>query len=522
LFSDALGCVVERFQSMLVLLCALSHCDPFGIDPALSGAYKAAINQPNNSFTCLDHSQSIPLSALNDGKCDCPDSSDEPGTSACLNGHFYCPNVGANPRRLPSHKVNDGVCDCCDGSDEFDNPNAQCPNICAELVELASTSRESIYQKIRAGIRRRRESLKETQAEYPQVVREVRGLRQEMARLEHELDILNRKKAEKRKLYKIEKRQAKGVTEEQHAEKKARKKAYIYKPKKPVVVEEEPNPHGLRNIYDDDLHSSDWNVDEGIEELIFHATPRPAPIRRRDVHGGEKGSGGPHDRHDEGRVSHRKSKWKELRRAEKERAQSAKEVLGFVDKARERVKELVGKVFGTDQLKSLEELHEVEKEIEGINSAMSDIRGSLWRFDKQLAHDLGPDNAWWAIADKSFEKSKDGTDYRLTIFDHVMQRQTGTSWYGLSDGNFEGFNATGRVMNYEGGQTCWEGPHRRTEVLMYCGPSDKFLDMEETDRCIYRAHFETAIVCNEEYLDWVKGLSDNELSDFVTQWEMVE
>jgi protein kinase C substrate 80K-H len=79
--------------------------------------------------------------------------------------------------------VNDGICDCCDGSDEFGNPNAQCPNICAELVSLASTSRESIFQKIRAGIRRRRESLKETQAEFPQVVREMRGLDQEMARL---------------------------------------------------------------------------------------------------------------------------------------------------------------------------------------------------------------------------------------------------------------------------------------------------------------------------------------------------
>jgi protein kinase C substrate 80K-H len=344
-----------------------------------------------------------------------------------------------------------------------------------------------------------------------------------MARLEHELDILNRKKKEKRKLWKIEKRQAKGVTEEQHAEKKARKKAFIHKQKKAAVVEEEPDPHGLRNIYDEDLHSSDWNVDEGIEELIFHATPRPPPVRRREVLDGRH-AGSDHELGHGGsdREWKRKAKWKELRKAEKERAQSSKEVLGFVDKARNRVKELVGKVLGTDQLKSFEELQAVEKEIEDINSAMGDIRGSLYRFDRQLGHDLGPDNMWWPLSEKVFEKSRDGNDYQLTVFDHIMHRQTGASWYGLCHGTFAGFNETKRTMLYEGGQTCWEGPPRRTEVYMYCGPSNKFLDMEEIDRCIFRAHFETPLVCSEDYLEWGKRMSDVELAEFVAQWEMVE
>jgi hypothetical protein len=81
--------------------------------------------------------------------------------------------------------VNDGICDCCDGSDEFDNPNAQCPNICADLVSFLSTWRASIYQKIRAGIRRKRASMKETAADYPQVVREVCDLLQDMAKFEN-------------------------------------------------------------------------------------------------------------------------------------------------------------------------------------------------------------------------------------------------------------------------------------------------------------------------------------------------
>jgi hypothetical protein len=63
-------------------------------DPSFSGASKVAISQWNNSFTCIDQSQLIPLSVLNDGKYDCRDSSCELCTSACIHGHFDCPNVG--------------------------------------------------------------------------------------------------------------------------------------------------------------------------------------------------------------------------------------------------------------------------------------------------------------------------------------------------------------------------------------------------------------------------------------------
>ncbi|CAE8685661.1 unnamed protein product [Polarella glacialis] len=59
-------------------------------------------------------------SAVNDDYCDCPDDgSDEPGTSACSRGHFYCHNEGSIPQVIRTSLLNDGVCDCCDGSDEW-------------------------------------------------------------------------------------------------------------------------------------------------------------------------------------------------------------------------------------------------------------------------------------------------------------------------------------------------------------------------------------------------------------------
>ncbi|KAH7532252.1 hypothetical protein FEM48_Zijuj04G0000200 [Ziziphus jujuba var. spinosa] len=93
---------------------------------------------------CKDGSKKFNKSQLNDDFCDCPDGTDEPGTSACPNGKFYCQNAGHVPLSLFSSRVNDGICDCCDGSDEYDG-KVKCPNTCWEAGKV---SRDKLKRKI--------------------------------------------------------------------------------------------------------------------------------------------------------------------------------------------------------------------------------------------------------------------------------------------------------------------------------------------------------------------------------------
>ncbi|WCJ28785.1 Glucosidase 2 subunit beta [Euphorbia peplus] len=115
--------------------------DPFlGISPQDENYYKTT----SDTIKCKDGSKKFTKFQLNDDFCDCPDASDEPGTSACPNGKFYCRNSGHAPVLLYSSRVNDGICDCCDGSDEYDG-QIKCPNTCWEAGKVA---RDRLYKKI--------------------------------------------------------------------------------------------------------------------------------------------------------------------------------------------------------------------------------------------------------------------------------------------------------------------------------------------------------------------------------------
>ncbi|KAJ7477158.1 glucosidase II beta subunit-like-domain-containing protein [Mycena galericulata] len=111
-----------------------------GVPPNLLSRYSPP---KSGKWKCLDGSKEIPWDFVNDDACDCPDGSDEPGTSACPNSTFYCQNEGHIGANIPSSRVNDGLCEsqCCDGSDEL--PGV-CKNACKEIGEEYRKQRDAL------------------------------------------------------------------------------------------------------------------------------------------------------------------------------------------------------------------------------------------------------------------------------------------------------------------------------------------------------------------------------------------
>lgn len=150
----------RTFALILNLSVCLADAGVRGIPPELESKY---VPDSKGNWKCLNNPDvEISFDKINDGYCDCPDGSDEPGTSACLNNFFYCKNEGFKPNFIPSFKIDDGVCDydvCCDGSDE---KFIKCENKCNELKLINDKRIKDFNNNILKGLILKNEILKKS------------------------------------------------------------------------------------------------------------------------------------------------------------------------------------------------------------------------------------------------------------------------------------------------------------------------------------------------------------------------
>lgn len=152
-----------------------------------------------------------------------------------------------------------------------------------------------------------------------------------------------------------------------------------------------------------------------------------------------------------------------------------------------------------------------------LKSAEDDLqtlKDQLMAHKSDLETDYGQDDVFRALKGQCVSKDSGEYTYEHCWLDRTKQKsKKGGSETGM--GNFvridsisvdEEVAPDGRglgsgtrvVLRYENGQHCWNGPNRRTLVVLACAEKDEVWKVVEEEKCVYRLEAGTPAVCGIE------------------------
>ena len=154
-----------------------------------------------------------------------------------------------------------------------------------------------------------------------------------------------------------------------------------------------------------------------------------------------------------------------------------------------------------------------------LQSELTNEQSQLTSKREDLARDFGPDEIFRApsLRGKCIETEMGEYDYEVCLMERVTQKpKKGGAHTGL--GNFVGFDQIHHhhdtdggdddddhehgagtmklAMRYENGQACWNGPVRRTTVILSCGQDDVIHRVVEEEKCVYRIVLGSPALCS--------------------------
>ncbi|CAF4795923.1 unnamed protein product [Rotaria sp. Silwood1] len=499
---------------------------------------------PSKSFSCLDDSSTIPFEFVNDDYCDCRDGSDEPGTSACPNGQFFCENKGYIGALIPSHLVGDGVCDCCDGSDEYET-TIVCNNTCFELAQKTKAEREAKRALHAAGVITKKQII--AQSELTKSTRETRlnEFEQDLQKLENEL----KEKEELKQKAEIPENEAKAKHQKLWDEQRAIREAIARDNQMhEMFVDLDTNNDSLVSIeelqkhteLDNDLEN-EFTVEEvrsilgadsvnfnefnvtvfeqisnsyqklsqpssetpvGVDDLV--ATTE-AHLKQEEEEAAKEGL-----KQEETEEAEAEAHFKE----EEEATAAAKEGDYEDDLSQQEIPPHIATSLDhekhihddippeyDDETKRLIELADhARNEYNDVERKTHDMKRQIDDLKRQAEVDVGIQGEYSAFIDQCYDYEEREYTYRLCMFKDAKQISKGggsdvtigywDSWCGPTDNKY-------LKMKYSNGATCWNGPARSLTVTFQCGIEHKIIDVREPTRCEYAMLFETPSACDE-------------------------
>merc|ERR1719422_1636277 len=133
-----------------------------------------------------------------------------------------------------------------------------------------------------------------------------------------------------------------------------------------------------------------------------------------------------------------------------------------------------------------------------IDRQFRDAEREIKQLQESLEKDHGEDNVFAVLSGQCFSHTDNEYTYKICPFDHCSQRgKHGGSetrlgswgeWTGPEGNKYSS-------MKFTGGQGCWNGPARSTNVYLHCGSENSLLSVTEPNRCEYEMHLSTPAAC---------------------------
>lgn len=145
---------------------------------------------------------------------------------------------------------------------------------------------------------------------------------------------------------------------------------------------------------------------------------------------------------------------------------------------------------------SLEEKKtKLEKEKSDVSKAITDA----WKeIGGKEPTKMGRNGELHALSDKCFDVEAGKYTYELCIFGKAAQKEGKSSTSLGQYANIEYNDETGeRILRWQNGQKCWNGPARSATAYVACGAETKVISAHEPDTCQYVMHMESHIACDE-------------------------
>ncbi|KAK9368371.1 glucosidase II beta subunit-like-domain-containing protein [Lipomyces kononenkoae] len=454
-----------------------------------------ALYQPdeNGNWACLNHPDIIlPMARINDDYCDCPDGSDEPGTSACPNGKFYCVNKGHVPGYIPSTRVNDGVCDydiCCDGSDEWTGI-VKCENKCREFA--------ADYAKKQAEVRRIQVSGWNARVKLVTKAAAIRqALQKELSQLENQIAVSEARVVKAREDLKLAEIQSSSRVGTKGSPLLGRVKARIDEYQKAVAA----LTHRIRTL-ETRLAQAQDILQKLNEEYNPNYNDEGVKAAVKAYQEFKESDSGDEDYY---------RQYIDINEADDDELFSEEQIdidpdiveydsylplqwrLWIHDQKTKLREFLIEHGLLADRKPSGETagVANAKKERDAAERQNNELKSKRENVSKDLAADFGDDDVFRALSGDCMDIESGEFTYQMCFNDKITQK--GKSGGPITLGNFD--KIEGNKIYFAHGVKCWNGPNRSAIAEMQCGEKNKILSVSEPAMCEYFFKIVTPALC---------------------------